>query len=175
MYRVVGHGRIIPGSANHYRAFLSGSISLDPPEPIGAGARVDQLLNLPVLEVKDLPSRCSCDGHHASPRQANSAPTALGNYKRLAFCPRQAYWTVPPAASRPNPKSKGRNPKEGRIPKAEATLGHFGFRVSAFLRPSDFGLRVWAFALTDWWYCLNTPAPSERPLLAWRVWGISRS
>ena len=66
-------------------------------------------------------------------------------------------WTVPPAASRPNPNSEGRNPKEGRIPKAEATLEHFGFRVSAFFRPSDFGLRVWAFALAGWWYCPDTP------------------
>ena len=64
---------------------------------------------------------------------------------------------VPPAASRPNPNSESRNPKEGRIPKAEATLGHFGFRVSAFFRPSDFGLRVWAFALTGWWYCPGRP------------------
>src|ERR1700690_1282649 len=47
------------------------------------------------------------------------------------------------------PNSEGRNPKEGRIPMAEATLEHFGFRVSAFFRPSDFGLRVWAFALGD--------------------------
>ena len=39
------------------------------------------------------------------------------------------------------------------MPKVEATLGHFGFRVSAFFRPSDFGLRVWAFALTGWWSC----------------------
>jgi hypothetical protein len=39
-------------------------------------------------------------------------------------------------------RSEGRNPKEGRIAKAEATLEHFGFRVSAFFRPSDFGLRV---------------------------------
>ncbi len=50
----------------------------------------------------------------------------------------------------PDPNSEGRNPKEGRIPKAEATLGHFGFRISAFFRSSDFGLRVWAFALTGW-------------------------
>jgi hypothetical protein len=34
------------------------------------------------------------------------------------------------------------------MPKAEATLEHFGFRVSAFFRPSDFGLRDWPFALT---------------------------
>src|SRR5664279_5092288 len=73
-------------------------------------------------------------------------------------------WTVPPAASRPNPNSEGRNPKEGRIPKAEATLGHFGFRVSAFFRPSDFGLRVWAFAHTGWWYCPDTPGRVEQAL-----------
>jgi hypothetical protein len=77
---------------------------------------------------------------------------------------REAYWKVIPAASRPNPKSEGRNPKEGRIPKAEATLGHFGFRVSAFFRPSDFGLRVWAFALTGWWYCPRRPFWGERVL-----------
>jgi hypothetical protein len=50
-------------------------------------------------------------------------------------------WTVPPAASRPNPNS------EGRIPKAEATPEHFGLRVWAFFRPSDFGLRVCAHGL----------------------------
>jgi hypothetical protein len=75
----------------------------------------------------------------------------------------RAYWTVPPAATRLNPNSEGRNPKEGRIPNAEAKLGQFGFRVSAFFRPSDFGLRVWAFALTGWWYCPVRPmgrAPS---------------
>jgi hypothetical protein len=91
IYWVVGHEWIIPGAANHYRAFLSGSISPDPRESIGAGVRVDQLLTLPVLEVKDLRSRCSRDGNRASPRQAKSAPTALGNYKRVAFCPRRAH------------------------------------------------------------------------------------
>src|SRR5271169_890521 len=53
----------------------------------------------------------------------------------------RAYWTVPPAASRLNPKSEGRNPKEGRIPKAEATLGHFGFGASG-LDLCDHGLVV---------------------------------
>jgi len=43
------------------------------------------------------------------------------------------------------------------MPKAETTPGHFGFRVSAFFRPSDFGLRVWDFALTGWWYCPARP------------------
>ena len=33
----------------------------------------------------------------------------------------------------PSPNSAGRNPKEGRIPQAEATLGYFGFRF-VFLR-----------------------------------------
>src|ERR1035441_8571139 len=66
-------------------------------------------------------------------------------------------WTVPPVARRPNPNSEGRNPKEGRIPKAEAMLEHFGFRVSAFFRRSDFGFRVWTFALTGWWYCRDMP------------------
>ena len=50
-----------------------------------------------------------------------------------------------------------RQPPKSEFQKAEATLGHFGFRVSAFFRPSDFGLRVWAFALTGWWYCQDTP------------------
>src|ERR1019366_9012337 len=71
-------------------------------------------------------------------------------------------WTVPPAASHPNPNSEGRNPKEGRIPKAEATFGQFGIRVSAFFRSSDFGLRVWAFALTSRWYCPVTPGALSR-------------
>ena len=62
----------------------------------------------------------------------------------LAGWNRGRIWTVPPAASSPNPNSEGRNPKEGRIPKAEATLDHFGFRV-------------WAFALMGWWCCPDTP------------------
>ena len=40
----------------------------------------------------------------------------------------------------PPPAAQIRIPKEGSIPKIEATLGHFG-------------LRVCASALTDWWYC----------------------
>jgi hypothetical protein len=42
------------------------------------------------------------------------------------------------------------------MPKAEATLEHFGFRVSAFFRPSDFGLRDWAFALAGTLASRNT-------------------
>src|SRR6266404_5397697 len=45
-----------------------------------------------------------------------------------------------------NPKPEGRNPKEVRRPKPESeerrTRGLFGFRISTFFRPSDFGLRV---------------------------------
>jgi hypothetical protein len=70
---------------------------------------------------------------------------------------------VLPATSLPKPNPEGRNPKEGRIPKAEAKLEHFGFRVSAFFRPSDFRFRVWAFALTAWWCCPDTPLPASGP------------
>jgi hypothetical protein len=44
-----------------------------------------------------------------------------------------------------NPKTEGRNSKEGRNPKAE---GGFELRDSGFFRPSDFGLRVWRPAST---------------------------
>jgi hypothetical protein len=71
----------------------------------------------------------------------------------------------------PNPKSEVRNPKEGRNPKSEfqgmgetagphetpPTLsnthrakGFFGFRASAFLRPSDFGLRISRLPAPQW-------------------------
>jgi hypothetical protein len=59
---------------------------------------------------------------------------------------RGAYWKVIPAASRPNPKSEGRNPKEGRIPNTEyrrpkprSGISDFGFRPSFGPRISGFG------------------------------------
>ncbi len=58
-----------------------------------------------------------------------------------------------------NPKTEGRRPKEGRSPKAETNpnrprrwVSVFGFRNSAFFRPSGFGLRP-----------LKLPHPSPRP------------
>ena len=44
-----------------------------------------------------------------------------------------------------NPKSEGRKKPEARSPKPEPALRprwQLGFRISALLRPSDFGLRI---------------------------------
>ena len=63
--------------------------------------------------------------------------------------------TLPPAASRPNPKPEGRNPKEIRIAKPESpawlacqqpvggrVVSDFGLRPSFELRPSVFGFQA---------------------------------
>ena len=70
---------------------------------------------------------------------------------------------------RVKPKSEGRRPKEIRSPKSEtrSALGLtqldagslFGFRASAFFRPSDFGLRI-SLALLS---CSPPPAPPSPP------------
>src|ERR1019366_5746310 len=55
------------------------------------------------------------------------------------------------------PKSEFRRPKPERRPNTEGRSHARAFRGSGFFRPSDFGLRVWAFAPTGWWYCPVTP------------------
>ena len=64
----------------------------------------------------------------------------------------------------------------------EATLGNFGLRFSAFFRPSDFGFRVCAFALSGWWYSENTPISARRvlepglppnPIPVVQPWGVT--
>jgi predicted Zn-dependent peptidase len=62
-----------------------------------------------------------------------------------------------------SPKSEIRRKSESRVPKTE--LAHhaarlFGFRVSAFFRPSGFGLRIWRpIAATATLFVLLIPAP----------------
>jgi len=50
---------------------------------------------------------------------AEAGDEAAQGVLKLATTSAGGSWTVPPAASRPNPNSEGRNPKEGRMPKAE--------------------------------------------------------
>jgi predicted Zn-dependent peptidase len=62
-----------------------------------------------------------------------------------------------------NPKAEARMKSEGRNPKAEPAhqpARLFGFRPSAFLRPSVFGLRIWRpIAATATLLALLNPAP----------------
>ena len=70
-----------------------------------------------------------------------------------------------------NPKPEGRRKSEGRVPQTELaqhTARLFGFRASAFFRPSDFGLRtccafVGAAALLTFFSPAPLPAQSTIP------------
>jgi hypothetical protein len=74
----------------------------------------------------------------------------------LCWFPIRRGWPARPEA-RPRPRAYRDSTTRRQPPKSEATLEHFGFRASAFFRPSDFGFRVWAFALAGWWCCPHTP------------------
>jgi hypothetical protein len=73
-----------------------------------------------------------------------------------------------------NPKSEIRRKSEGRNPKglpAHDRHSGFGFRISGFLRISDFGLRIWLRALLvlaaqlSFGAATNSPAPDDIPPL----------
>ncbi len=64
-----------------------------------------------------------------------------------------------------NPKTENRNPKEIRSPKLEGVprraQGLFGFRISALLRTSDFGLRTWSLLAALVLFFAASPAPAR--------------